>query len=89
METITKTDIEEVIKAENTKALILYDDPVNTFEHVIDCLIKYCKCETEQAGQITFLVHHKGKCDIKHGSFDDLLPIYNALLDNKLNCKIE
>ena len=83
--------IDELIKEliEPSKAIILYNDDVNTFENVIDCLIKYCKHNNEQAEQCAMLVHYNGKCDVKNGSFDDLLPIYTALLDNKLKVKIE
>lgn len=83
--------IDELIKEliEPSKAIILYNDDVNSFEDVIDCLIKYCKHNNEQAEQCAMLVHYNGKCDVKNGSFDDLLPIYTALLDNKLKVKIE
>lgn len=72
-----------------TKALILYNDDHNTFEHVIECLIKYCDHSMEQAEQCTMLVHYKGKCDVKHGSYDKLKPVCEALLENGLTAKIE
>jgi len=86
-----QTNIDELIKEliEPSKAIILYNDDINTFENVIDCLIKYCKHNNEQAEQCAMLVHYNGKCDVKNGSFDDLLPIYTALLDNKLKVIIE
>lgn len=89
METIT--EIEELVKeaTTNLKQLILYNDPINTFEHVIDCLIKYYKHTSEQAGQCALLVHYKGSCSIKNGSFDELLPYYTALLDSQLKVSIE
>jgi len=68
---------------------MLYNDDVNSFDNVIECLIKYCKHSLIQAEQIASIVHHNGKCDIKRGSFDDLLPIYTALLDNHLTVNIE
>lgn len=90
-ETIIKEEIEELVKQslDNQKKLVLYNDDVNSFEHVIECLTKYAKHTPNQAEQCSLIVHYKGACDIKNGSFDDLLPIYSALLDNKLNVKIE
>ena len=86
-----QTNIDELIKEliEPSKAIILYNDDINTFENVIDCLIKYCKHNNEQAEQCAMLVHYNGKCDVKNGSFDELLPIYTALLDNKLKVIIQ
>ena len=41
------TDTLERIKSQ--PAIILYNDDVNSFDHVIDCLIKYCAHSYEQA----------------------------------------
>lgn len=72
-----------------TKAIILYNDDYNTFNHVIDCLVKYCDHNIIQAEQCALLVHHTGKCDVKHGSYDKLKPICEALLEQGLTAKIE
>ena len=81
------TDADRILDHENV--IILYNDEVNTFEHVIKCLVKYCKHEFMQAEQVAFLVHTKGKCDVKHGSLIDLSPICAALQENDLDAKIE
>lgn len=69
--------------------IILYNDDYNTFDHVINCLIKYCKQEPEQAEQCALLVHFKGKCPVKSGEFTELIPIKEALNDQGLDAKIE
>lgn len=79
--------IEELINP--TKALILYNDDYNTFDHVINCLRKYCGHSIEQAEQCTIIIHHNGKCDVKHGSYDKLKPVCEALLEQGLTAKIE
>lgn len=81
--------IEVILKEEATKALILYNDDFNTFEHVINCLIKYCSHTEIQAEQCAYLVHYTGKCVVKNGSFKKLKPIHEALLENGLSAKIE
>lgn len=81
--------IEVILKEEATKALILYNDDFNTFEHVINCLIKYCAHTEIQAEQCAYLVHYTGKCVVKNGSFKKLKPIHEALLEKGLTAKIE
>ncbi len=52
--------------------LILHNDDVNTFEHVIDTLIRVCRHNELQAEQCALLAHLKGKCDIMSGSFEEM-----------------
>ncbi len=76
-------------KVENKKALVLYNDEVNTFDFVIESLVKVCSHDLIQAEQCTFLVHYKGKCAVKTGSFKELKPLCEALLDRGLSANIE
>ena len=68
--------------------IILYNDDVNTFDHVIETLIRVCKHEELQAEQCAILVHYTGKCVVKTGSFDELKPQCSALLDAGLSAEI-
>ena len=82
---------EEVLIAEQVdinNEIVLYNDDVNTFDHVIECLIKYCDHTEEQAEQCAILVHYKGKCTVKTGSFDELKPQCAALLEQGLSAEI-
>jgi ATP-dependent Clp protease adaptor protein ClpS len=69
--------------------IVLYNDEVNTFDHVIECLIKYCDQTPEQAEQCSMLVHYKGQCKVKHGSNIQLKPICEALCEQDLSASIE
>ncbi len=69
--------------------LILYNDEFNTFDHVIDCLVRYCEHDELQAEQCSLIVHYNGKCSVKKGSFDDLRPKCEALLENELTAEID
>jgi ATP-dependent Clp protease adaptor protein ClpS len=80
-------EVEEEVKP--TPSIILYNDDVNTFEHVIDSLIEYCEHQPEQAEQCAYIVHYNGKCQVKNGEYEKLLPICSALLDRGLSAKIE
>ncbi len=84
-ESITKT----VKKTEALKALILYNDDVNTFDFVTDSLIEVCEHNLLQAEQCTYLVHYTGKCVVKSGTFKKLKPLCEALLERGLTAKIE
>jgi ATP-dependent Clp protease adaptor protein ClpS len=87
----TESDIllapEEVEIAD--KQIVLYNDDFNTFDFVIESLIKVCKHDAIQAEQCTYLVHYKGKCAVKKGSYEELEPICTALLERGLTAEIE
>lgn len=84
-------EIDRLVKelTEKSSAIVLYNDDVNSFDHVINCLQKYCKHSYEQAGQCALIVHNNGKCSVKEGNKKDLKPIYEALLENNLSAVIE
>lgn len=73
----------------DTCKLVLYNDDVNTFDHVIDCLMAICKHEAEQAEQCATLVHYKGKAIVKEGEYDNLRIMCEGLLDKGLSAVIE
>ena len=83
-----ETKLDEEIKKLFNRDLVLYNDDVNTFEHVIECLVKYCDHVPPQAEQCALIVHHNGKCQIKNGTYEELEPIAKALLEEKLSVKI-
>lgn len=90
MATIEKTQIKKSVLEEVSinHEIILYNDDVNTFDHVIETLIRVCKHEELQAEQCAILVHYKGNCCVKTGSFDELRPQCTALLDAGLSAEI-
>ncbi len=62
--------------------LILWNDDVNSFEHVIFCLIKYLDYNDSQAEKIAWEVHTKGKCAILEGSFTEV-EVYRKILQQE------
>jgi ATP-dependent Clp protease adaptor protein ClpS len=70
-------------------AIVLYNDDVNTFDWVIECLVKYCGHDTIQAEQCAWFVHSKGKYSVKVGSRTKLKPICEVLLEKGLSAKLE
>ena len=78
--------LEELVEQKN---LIVFNDDVNTFDHVIDALVKVCKHEMIQAEQCTYIIHHNGKCQVKCGEYDELEPMCTALLDRGISAEIQ
>jgi ATP-dependent Clp protease adaptor protein ClpS len=79
----------ETIAEEEINDLIVYNDDVNTFDHVINTLIRVCKHTAEQAEQCTLLVHYKGKCAVKKGSYLELIPFRQGMVDAGISAEIE
>lgn len=77
--------VEKLVDSHN---LIVFNDHVNTFDHVIDSLVKVCKHDAIQAEQCTHIIHYNGKCDVKKGDFDALEPLCTALLDRGITAEI-
>ena len=89
-------DIDTIMDALISKALeppasslILYNDNVNSFDHVITCLMKYCNKKLLEAEQMALTVHHNGKCVVYSGTIEKLTPICQALLGQGLNAEIK
>ncbi|MCB4800152.1 ATP-dependent Clp protease adaptor ClpS [Neotamlana laminarinivorans] len=78
--------LQEEISTQNE--IVLYNDDVNTFDHVIETLIYACEHTLEQAEQCAILVHYKGKCTVKTGGYDDLKPRCSKLLEAGLSAEI-
>ncbi|MDP5101570.1 MAG: ATP-dependent Clp protease adaptor ClpS [Nonlabens sp.] len=78
----------DVLEAIENK-IVLYNDDVNTFDHVVDMLVAACGHTPIQAEQCSLIVHYKGKCSVKSGSYDDLEPRCSALLEAGLTAEIE
>lgn len=91
----TVIDVEEKVKVSNevdtslSPKIVLFNDDHNSFDHVIRCLVEYCSHGLIQAEQCALIVHTKGKCDIKHGSLDELLPINEILGLHDLTTEIQ
>ena len=80
----------DLLEEENyTNKLIVLNDDVNTFDHVIITLMKICQHSAEQAEQCAVIIHTKGKCSVKEGSFEELVPLKTAITDAGLWAKID
>ena len=88
METVVEVIEEVETNKETEKAIVVFNDDVNSFDHVISCLVAYCEQTFEQAEQCASIIHHKGKYAVKCGSYDELKPIKEALTEQGLDAII-
>ena len=82
-------EVDVLEEISNNNEIVLYNDDVNTFDHVIDTLIRVCEHTNEQAEQCEILVHYKGTCTVKTGSYEELKPQCSSLLDAGLSAEIQ
>jgi ATP-dependent Clp protease adaptor protein ClpS len=73
---------------ESQRELVVFNDDFNTFDHVIKTLIKICKHSPEQAEQCTWLIHYKGKCTVKMGTYVDLKPQRDGICEAGIEARI-
>jgi len=81
-------DVLEYIETTDTKDLVVFNDDFNTFEHVIQTLIRVCRHTPEQAEQCTWIIHYRGKCAVKTGSASELQPMKEAICSEGIDAKI-
>ena len=91
MATITKEETKSKAKEVLSKPyrLDLHNDDHNTFDWVIQCLIKVCNHEYEQANQCAHIVHYKGKCDVKYGDYETISTMKEKLQSAGLSVTME
>jgi ATP-dependent Clp protease adaptor protein ClpS len=71
-------------------SIILKNDTVNTFDHVINCLVNICGHNPIQAEQCATIVHYKGSCKVKtYPSFESSEEAFNDLKLNGLEVEYE
>lgn len=85
-EVLEQVEVAEEIKQEHE--LIVHNDEVNTFDHVIETLINVCEHTPLQAEQCTLLIHYKGKCAVKTGDYDDLKHRCLKILDAGISAEV-
>ncbi len=88
MATQEKKSSQDQTMSEQEHHLILFNDDINTFDHVISSLIEVCGHNEDQAEQCAIITHYKGKCSIMSGSIDELTPIKNMLNRRGLSVEV-
>ena len=82
-----ETDL--LVSEETPFSLIVWNDEVNSFEWVIETLMEVCNHAQEQAEQCAMLIHTKGKYAVKHGDYETLKPMCDAITERGIGATIE
>ena len=85
--TLRKDDKQK--RGSTTSALILYNDDINTFEHVIKSLVEVCGHDSVQAEQCAIIVHFRGSCEVKTGVTEVLNAMCRSLNAKGLNSVVK
>jgi ATP-dependent Clp protease adaptor protein ClpS len=93
MKTATDNDVLEITgvmtKTTSPFQIVIWNDDVNTFEWVIETLIEICGHSYEQAEQCAYIIHFRGKYAVKNGTYEDLRPLCDAILDRGISATLE
>ncbi|TXI81016.1 MAG: ATP-dependent Clp protease adaptor ClpS [Flavobacteriales bacterium] len=71
------------------REIVVHNDDVNTFDHVILSLVEVCDHEPIQAEQCAWIVHNNGKCSVKRGTYDQLEARCHALQERGISAVIQ
>jgi len=87
----TTETIEEVVFATDNvykHHVILYNDDVNSFDHVEDCLMTICKKTYDEATRIAWEAHETGKAVCYTGSLEECETVGEALASEGLTVSV-
>lgn len=77
----------ETLEADE-RNLVVFNDDFNTFDHVINTLVKFCNHTTIQAEQCAHIIHYKGKCSVKQGVYETLKPMRDGIREAGIDARI-
>lgn len=86
--TETQGGLSLLCEQEGGNELIVFNDDFHTFDYVIDCLQHICRLNRQQAVNCTNVIHYKGLCAVKHGSYDELKQMCSELLKKELSAEV-
>lgn len=81
-------EIDEELDHVKLYSLVVFNDDVNTFDHVIDTLIDVCEHTPEQAEQCSIIIHFKGKCAVNSGEYDELVAQRNEICRRGISAEV-
>lgn len=81
-------EIKEEVVEKELYNLVVFNDEVNTFDFVIDTLMDVCEHSPEQAEQCTIIIHYKGKCRVKNGSWEQLVQMRQEICRRGISAEV-
>lgn len=87
-EEVEELVLEKPVDTDESHELIVFNDEVNTFDHVIETLINVCAHTAEQAEQCTLIIHNRGKCSVKLGTMTKLKPMRKQIVEKGISAEV-
>ena len=69
--------------------LVLHNDDINTFDYVMEILVEICEHSMTQAEQCATITHHKGKCEVRSGTFAEMKELRFKLISRGLKASVD
>lgn len=70
-------------------SLIVFNDDINSFDHVINCFIEICELTHEIALKFAIIIHHTGSSVVKTGEFETMKKMKDKLVDCGLSAIVQ
>lgn len=77
-----------IIEEKKVSKLVVFNDDINTFDHVIRTLMEVCHHDALRAEQCTLIIHYKGKCTVESGEYEELVPMRQAICDRGISAEV-
>ncbi len=84
--TLEKTSVDNSIYSHH---VILFNDEVNSFDHVEDCLMRICFKTKHESKKIALEAHEKGKAVCYKGSLEECETVGEKLSSQKLTVEVQ
>lgn len=81
--------LEEILEPDNLWTVVLWNDDVNTFQHVIEVLMKVLLMSEDRANKHAMTVHTTGRSAIACRPKDEAEIIVNQILSEKIQASME
>lgn len=81
--------LDEFLDQDKLWTVILWNDDVNTFDHVIEVLCKVLEFDPKRALKAATTVHETGKCAVAHRPKEEAQLIVEQILSEKIQASME
>ena len=72
----------------NCAKVIVYNDELHTFQQVINQLIKATGCSSEQAVEMTMMIHHGGQAEVYKGDMLECIKVSDVIQEIDLKTQV-
>jgi ATP-dependent Clp protease adaptor protein ClpS len=82
-------DAEDFTLTEDLWAVLVWNDDVNTFDHVITALVEILRHSPARAEQLAWKVHNEGRAVVALRPHEEAVAAVEALLSRKIQASLD